>query len=109
MTRTVKYTILAIVAIPLLAVAAVLALLGTFSIAHSYKIGWVEAPVHYKLTFGVELGGRRLAGRPAKSSISYRTRDMRLSLKTGGGFPTVGLSSRRDIYRLRTEITPKTK
>jgi hypothetical protein len=44
MTRTVKYAILAIVAIPLLAVAAVLALLGTFSIAHSYKIGWVEAP-----------------------------------------------------------------
>jgi len=62
MTRTVRYAILAIVAIPVLIVAAVLALLGTFSIAHSYKIGWVEAPVHYKLTFGVELGGIAYTG-----------------------------------------------
>jgi hypothetical protein len=39
-----------------------------------------------------------------QSSISYRTPDTRLSLKTGDSFLTGGLSSRPDIYQLRTEI-----
>jgi hypothetical protein len=44
-----------------------------------------------------------LAWKHAKSSINFRKQDTRLSLKTGGSFPTVGLSSRCDIYRLRTD------
>jgi hypothetical protein len=57
MTRTVKYVVLAVVAVPAIAVVAGLAWLGTLSIAYSYKLGWVEVPVHYQLTFGVGLGG----------------------------------------------------
>jgi hypothetical protein len=47
---------------------------------------------------------KRLARRPAKSSISYRTPDTRLSLKTGDSFLRGRLSSRPDVCQLRTEI-----
>jgi hypothetical protein len=62
MNRTMKKLILAAVAIPALLIAAGLAAFGTVLIAHNYKLGWVEAPVHYKLTFGVELGGIAYTG-----------------------------------------------
>jgi hypothetical protein len=55
--RVVKLIILAIVAVPVVAVVAVLFWFGTVWAAYNYKWGWLDVPVHYRLTFGVDVGG----------------------------------------------------
>jgi hypothetical protein len=40
----------------------------------------------------------------AKSSVTFRRLNTRLSLKTGGSLPTIRLSSRCDIRRLPTDL-----
>jgi hypothetical protein len=62
MNRTVKITLLTVVGVPVALIAAVLVWFGTVAIANSYKLGWIEVPVRYRLTFGVEVGGVAYAG-----------------------------------------------
>jgi hypothetical protein len=52
----VKIALLIVGAIPVVAIVAVLVWYGTIVTAYNYKWGWVEIPVHYRVTFGVEVG-----------------------------------------------------
>jgi len=62
MNRTVKIVLLTVVGVPVALIAAVLVWFGTVAIANSYKWGWTEVPVRYRLTFGVEVGGVAYTG-----------------------------------------------
>lgn len=57
MIRAMKFVILILVAVPIAVIAAGLLWFGTILAAYNYKWGWLEVPVHYRLTFGVEVGG----------------------------------------------------
>jgi hypothetical protein len=50
-------TVLVIVAIVAIIIAIGVAWFGAASAAYRFKLGWIEVPVHYRLTFGVEVGG----------------------------------------------------
>jgi hypothetical protein len=60
--RMAKFAILAITAVPVVAAVAVLVWFGTVWAAYNYKWGWLDVPVHYRLTFGVEVGGIAFTG-----------------------------------------------
>jgi hypothetical protein len=60
--RVVKFTILAILAVPVVVIIAGLVWFGTVVIAYDHKWGWLEVPVHYRLSFAVEAGGVVYAG-----------------------------------------------
>jgi hypothetical protein len=62
MNRAVKIALLIVVVVPVAAIVAVLVWYGTIVIAHNYKWGWIEVPVHYRLTFGVEVVGIAYTG-----------------------------------------------
>ncbi len=68
--RAVKFIILAIAAVPVVGVVAVLLWLGTIWAAYNYKWGWLEVPVHYRLTFGVEVGGVATSAQSPRGSVS---------------------------------------
>jgi len=57
MNRAVKIALLVVVGVPVAAIVAVLVWYGTIATAYHYKWGWVEVPVHYRLSFDVEVGG----------------------------------------------------
>jgi hypothetical protein len=57
MGRTIKIALLTIVAVPLAAILLGAAWLGTLWVAETLKLGWAEVPVHYRLTYSVEVGG----------------------------------------------------
>ena len=57
-----KFVILILVAVPIAVIAAGLLWFGTILAAYNYKWGWLEVPVHYRLTFGVEVGGVAYTG-----------------------------------------------
>ena len=52
-----KIALLIVAAVPVVAIVAVLVWYGTIMTAYNYKWGWIELPVRYRLTFGVEVGG----------------------------------------------------
>jgi hypothetical protein len=60
--RVVKFTVLAIVAVPVIAIVVGLVWFETIVIAYDHKWGWLEVPVHYRLTFEVEVGGAAYTG-----------------------------------------------
>jgi hypothetical protein len=62
MNRAAKITLLIVAAVPVVAIIAVLVWYGTAVTAYHYKWGWVEIPVHYRVTFGVEVGGVAYSG-----------------------------------------------
>jgi hypothetical protein len=62
MNRAVKIALLIVVGVPVAAVVAVLVWYGTIVTAYNYKWGWIEVPVHYRLKFGVEIGGVAYTG-----------------------------------------------
>jgi hypothetical protein len=62
MNRTVKIALLTVVGVPVALITAVLVWFGTVAIANSYKLGWIEVPVRYRLTFGVEVAGVAYTG-----------------------------------------------
>jgi hypothetical protein len=62
MNRAVKIALLIVVAVPVAAIVAVLVWYGTIVTAYNYKWGWIEVPVHYRVTFGVEVGGVAYTG-----------------------------------------------
>src|SRR6266481_228664 len=62
MRRAIKITLLTVVAVPATIVLACAIWLGFLSAADSFKLGWVEVPVHYRLSFGVEVGGVNYTG-----------------------------------------------
>ena len=62
MNRAVKITLLSVIGVPVAAIVAGLAWFGTLWVGYNYKWGWVEVPVRYKLTFGVEVGGVTYTG-----------------------------------------------
>jgi hypothetical protein len=62
MGRGIKIALLVVIAVPLALVLLVATWLGTLWIAETLKLGWVEVPVHYRLTFGVEVGGINYRG-----------------------------------------------
>src|SRR5258708_28044018 len=62
MSRVVKYVILIVVAVPVAVIVAAFLRLGTIWTAYNYKLGWIEVPVRYRLTFGVEVGGVAYTG-----------------------------------------------
>jgi len=49
--------VLVILAVVAVVVVAGLVWFGTIWIAYQIKLGWVEVPVHYRLSFSVEVGG----------------------------------------------------
>jgi len=55
--RAVKISALIVVGVPLTFVAAVVAWFVFLVVASEHKWGWVDVPVHYGLTFEVEVGG----------------------------------------------------
>jgi hypothetical protein len=57
MNSAVKIVLLIVVAVPVAAIAGVLIWFGAVAIANNYKLGWIEVPVRYRVTFGVEFGG----------------------------------------------------
>lgn len=62
MGRLIKITLLTVLSVPLAAVLLGAAWLGTLWVAETFKLGWVEVPVHYRLTFSVEVGGATHTG-----------------------------------------------
>jgi hypothetical protein len=62
MSRAIKITLLTVVAIPATIVLVGAIWLGIFVAADRFKLGWVEVPVHYRLSFGVEVGGISYTG-----------------------------------------------
>jgi hypothetical protein len=62
MKRAVKIALLIVVGVPVAAIVAVLVWYGTIVTAYAYKWGWSEVPVHYLVTFGVEVGGIAYTG-----------------------------------------------
>jgi hypothetical protein len=60
--RVAKFTLLAIVAVPVIVIAAGLIWFGIVVVAYDHKWGWLEVPVHYRLTFAVEVGGIAYTG-----------------------------------------------
>jgi hypothetical protein len=65
MNRAAKITLLSVVGVVGVIVAAIVAgliWLTTVKLAYDYKWGWLEVPVHYRLTFGVEVGGVAYSG-----------------------------------------------
>jgi len=60
--RVLKFSLLILLGLPLVAVAAVLVWYGTVVIAHKYKFGWREVIVHYRIAFGVEVNGSAYNG-----------------------------------------------
>jgi hypothetical protein len=57
-----KVALLIAVGVPVTAIAAVLVWFGTVAIANNYKWGWIEVPVRYRVTFGVEVDGVAYTG-----------------------------------------------
>lgn len=57
-----KYVILIVVGVPVAVVVAGFLWLGTIWVAYNYKLGWIEVPVRYRVTFGVEVGGVAYTG-----------------------------------------------
>jgi hypothetical protein len=55
--RAVKISALIVVGVPLTFIVAVVVWFVFVAVASAYKWGWVDVPVHYGLTFGVEVGG----------------------------------------------------
>jgi hypothetical protein len=55
-------TVLLVVAVVAVIIAIGAAWFGAASAAYRFKLGWVEVPVHYRLSFGVEVGGIRYTG-----------------------------------------------
>jgi hypothetical protein len=62
MNRAVKIALMIVVGVPVAVIVAVVVWLGTVWIAGNYKWGWIEVPVHYRVTFGVEVGGIAYTG-----------------------------------------------
>src|SRR5215813_163718 len=62
MIRVLKLVLLTVGGIATVGVLAGLAWFGTLWAGYNYKWGWVEAPVRYKLTFSVEVGGVTYTG-----------------------------------------------
>jgi hypothetical protein len=67
-----KYIVLTIAAIPVVVIVAGFVWFGTLVIAYDHKWGWLEVPVHYRLTFGVEVGGVAYTGSTV-AQITYQT------------------------------------
>jgi len=57
MSAAVKIALLIVAGVPVVAIVAVLVWYGTVVTAYNYKMGWIEVPVHYRVTFGIEVGG----------------------------------------------------
>jgi len=57
MNTVVKIALLIVVGVPLTAIAAGLVWFGTVAIANNYKWGWIEVPIRYRVTIGVEVDG----------------------------------------------------
>jgi hypothetical protein len=57
MSPSTKIVLFTILVLPLTVVLLGTAWLGTLWVAQTFKLGWVEIPVHYRLTFTVEVGG----------------------------------------------------
>lgn len=70
--KTVIFLLAAFVGLPAALVAAGLAWFGTVWVAYNLKLGWVEVPVHYRLSFGVEAGGVAYIGSTVVQ-VTYRT------------------------------------
>ena len=60
--RVVKFSALTIVAIPVVVIVAGFVWFGTVWAAYNYKWNWLEVPVHYRLSFAVEVGGHAYTG-----------------------------------------------
>jgi hypothetical protein len=65
------YTVLVIVAVVAVVVVAGLLWFGTIWIAYQIKLGWREVPVHYRLSFSVEVRGVSYEGSTV-AQITYR-------------------------------------
>jgi hypothetical protein len=63
--------VLVILAVVAVVVVAGLVWFGTIWIAYQIKLGWVEVPVHYRLSFSVEVGGVSYEGSTV-AQITYR-------------------------------------
>jgi hypothetical protein len=71
MMKFLMYAGLTIVAVVVVVLAAGLLWFGTIWAAFNLKLGWVEVPVHYRLSFGVEVGGIAYTGSTVVQ-ITYR-------------------------------------
>jgi hypothetical protein len=99
--------------LPAALVAIAFAWLGFLSAADSFKLGWVEVPVHYRLSFGVEVNGVSYTG----STVVQVTYQQIPSWQVinGPGIATlyegqaayVKLPDGKAIFLLPTYLTPK--
>jgi hypothetical protein len=85
--KVLAWALLLIVAIP---VAAGFAWLSAIWVADYYKLGWVEVPVHYKLTFAVEVGGTRYTGSTVAQVLYQHIPHWQALFGPGVAFPYKG-------------------
>jgi hypothetical protein len=69
--KALLYAVLVIVAVVAAVIAAGLMWLGALWAGETFKLGWLEVPVHYRLTFGVEVGGITYTGSTVVQ-VTYR-------------------------------------
>jgi hypothetical protein len=81
--RAAKFTILAIIAVPVIVIVAGLIWFETIVIAYDHKWGWLEVPVHYCVTFGVEVGDIAYTGSTVVQVLYQRIPDWQVFVGPG--------------------------
>jgi hypothetical protein len=69
--KSLSYSVLAIVAVVMVVLAAGFLWIGAIWAAANLKLGWIEIPVHYRLSFGEEVGGVSYTGSTVVQ-VTYR-------------------------------------
>jgi hypothetical protein len=111
--RTVIFLLAFFLGLPAALVAVVFAWLGFLSAAESFKLGWVEVPVHYRLSFGVEVGGVSYTGSTVIQVTYQRIPSWQIINGPGvaalyeGQAAYVKLPDGKAIFLLPTYLTPK--
>jgi hypothetical protein len=114
MGRLIKITLLTVVAVPLAVVLLGVAWLGTLWVAETLKLGWVDIPVHYRLTFGIEVGGINYRGSTV-AQVTYQSIPQWQLLTTEPGTAAlyegqaayIKLPDGKAIFLLPKYLTPK--